>query len=144
MKKKKYYLISLLILKIIIVKNKILSNNRNINIKINGKKNNFYEYKSEIVYLPYNENSIKIDYELEDKNAKAEILGNENLKSGKNEVIVKVIAENGEEQNYFILVEKEQNSNDFLHSIFSLGFLAIIIYLIYKIIKKKKNNKKLY
>ncbi len=91
-----------------ITKEKILSNNKNIKIFVNSKEIIFANFKSEVINVNSNENSIDITYDLEDSNANVEIIGNNNLKVGYNEIIVKVIAENKEEQEYVIVVEKEE------------------------------------
>lgn len=89
--------------------------------------------------MPYNEDKINIQYELEDENAKVKIIGNENLKEGTNEIIVKVIAENGEEQDYTIVVEKYNKTTELLVDIiFAMVPIAGIGLLIFYLIKKKK------
>ncbi len=92
-----------------ITREKILSDNKNIIIKVNGKEVVFNNYESEIIYLSYDISKLNIEYELEDNNAKAEILGNDNIAVGKNEVIVEVTAENGEKQDYIINVIKNDD-----------------------------------
>lgn len=126
--------------KLNIIREKALSNNKNIKITIDGEEVVFDSFKSEIIYLSNSKNKIDIKYELEDKNAKAEIIGNENLKVGKNEVIVKVTAENGEEQDYTIVIEKYSKMEEFVSTIIAIGFLGGIGYLIYYFIKKSRKK----
>ena len=124
-----------------ITREKILSNNKNIKIKVDDEEITFNAYKSDTIYLSYNKDRIDIKYELEDENAKAEIIGNENLKEGKNEVIVKVTAENGEEQNYTIVVEKynktDETAVNVIASLFVIAIFGGAILLIVKLTKKK-------
>lgn len=54
-----------------------------------------------------NVKSLEFDIELNDNNASFEIFGNENFKSGKNTVEIKVTAENGNTKTYSIVVNKE-------------------------------------
>lgn len=126
--------------KLNIIREKVLSNNKNIKITIDGEEVVFDSFKSEIIYLSNSKDKIDIKYELEDKNAKAEIIGNENLKVGKNEVIVKVTAENGEEQDYTIVIEKYSKMEEFVSTIIAIGFLGGIGYLIYYFIKKSRKE----
>ena len=94
--------------KLVITREKILSDNKNIKIFVAGKEVTFHLFKSDAIHIPYDEEKIDITYELEDLNAHVEIIGNENLQVGHNEVIVRVTAENGETQDYMLVVEKEE------------------------------------
>lgn len=123
--------------KLNIAKEKILSSNNNVKIMVNDKEVIFNSFKSEKIYLSNDKNEIDIKYELEDNNAKAEIIGNSNLKVGKNQVIVKVTAENGETQDYVINIEKEDNDTvDFVSVLVVIVILGCVGFLIYKLIKK--------
>lgn len=126
--------------KINIVREKVLSNNKNIKIRIKDEEVVFNSFESKIFYLNNSENKIDIKYELEDKNAKAEIIGNENLKVGKNKVIVRVTAENGEKQDYIINVERSSVAEEVVSGIIGIGFFAGIGYLTYYFIKKFKKK----
>ena len=130
--------------KLNITREKILSNNTKIKVKVNDEEVTFNEYKSEPIYLSYTEYKINIQYELEDENAKVEIIGNENLKEGNNEVIVKVIAENGEEQNYTLVVEKYNKTDETAVNIIASLFIIVpfvgIVLLIFYLTKKKKTK----
>lgn len=130
--------------KLNIIREKVLSNNKNIKIIIDGEEVVFDSFKSEIIYLSNGKDKIDIKYELEDKNAKAEIIGNKNLKVGKNEVIVKVTAENGEEQDYTIMIDKYGKIEEIILNIvaitFVIGFFGGISYLIYYFIKRAKKK----
>lgn len=128
--------------KLNVIREKILSNNKNIKVIIDDKEVVFNLFKSETIYLSSDKNKLDIKYELEDRNAKVEVIGNENLKVGQNEVVVKVTAENGEEQDYTIMVEKYAKKEEIIINIVSIiitiGFFCGIGYLIYWFIKKKK------
>ncbi len=93
--------------KLSIIREKILSANKNIKIFVDGKEVTFNLFRSDIINISNDKENIDITYELEDSNAYAEILGNENLQVGHNEIIVRVTAENDETQDYILIVEKE-------------------------------------
>lgn len=128
--------------KLNIVRENVLSDNKNIKIFIDDEELIFESFKSKIIYLFNDKDKIDIKYELEDKNAKVEIIGNENLKVGKNEVIVKVTAENGEEQDYIIVVEKNSKFEEKILNIVVINFVIVFISgigcLIFYFIKKAK------
>ncbi len=141
--------------KLSITREKILSDNKNVKVFVNNKEVIFNLFKSDIINIANDKENLDITYELEDSNAHIEIIGNENLQIGKNEIIIRVTAENGESQDYLLVVEKEdikeekkeetqvqdeiQNDNDatIIDSILGTAFLGGISYLIYKKVKKK-------
>lgn len=127
--------------KLNIIREKELSDNKNIKIKVDDEELKFINFKNDDVSISSNENKINITYELEDKNAKVTIFGNENLKVGKNEIVVKVTAENGEEQEYKIIVNKLSKIEDIIYGIISLAFIGFIIVVIIYLIKKRKEKK---
>lgn len=150
--------------KINITREKILSDNKNIKIFVNDEEVIFYSFRSDVINLSYDKSELNIQYELEDEFAKAEIIGNESLVAGANEILVKVTAENGEEDIYTIVVnkkeleeknvyedkvnidnqiiqDKEEDFNFFSY-IASVCFLGGVGYLIYYF-AKKKNSKSL-
>lgn len=94
--------------KLNITREKILSDNKNIKIFVDRKEITFDLFKSDTINISSDEENIDITYELEDFNANAEIIGNENLQTGHNEIIVRVTAENGETQDYILIIEKEE------------------------------------
>lgn len=98
--------------KLNITKEKVLSANKNIKIFVAGQEIIFKLFASDIVNIANDQENLDITYELEDPNAHAEIIGNENLQVGYNEVIVRVTAENGEEQDYILLVEKAEDEKE--------------------------------
>ena len=93
--------------KLSITREKILSDNKNIKIFVMDKEIKFHSYKSDTFNISNNVEKLDITYELEDNNAHAEIIGNDNLQVGHNEIIVRVTSENGEAQDYRLIVEKE-------------------------------------
>ncbi len=97
-----------------------------------------------MIYLSNSKNKIDVKYELEDKRAKVEIIENESLNVGQNEVIIKVVAENGDEQDYIIMIEKcdkiEENISNIIGIIVGIGIFGGISYLIYSFIKKIKRT----
>jgi len=128
--------------KLNIIRKKVLSNNKNIKIIVDGKEVVFDSFKSKTIYLSNSKDKIDIKYELEDKNAQAEVIGNEDLKVGLNEVIVKVTAENGENQNYTIVIERYGKIGrgiiDIVSSIVMILFFGGICYVIYPFLKWAK------
>lgn len=130
--------------KLNIIREKVLSNNKNIKIIVDDEELIFNLFESKTIYLSNSKNKIDLKYELEDKNAKVEIIGNENLKVGENEVVVKVIAENGEGQDYTIIVDKyskwEETIFNMVGTTFAIGFFGGICYLIYCFIRKIKKK----
>lgn len=138
-----------------ITREKILSNNKNIKIMVDGKEVLFNAYKSDIFNIPNDKNELDIDYALEDDTATAEIIGNKDLKEGYNEIIIRVKAENGEEQDYSIfvnraflpkteIIEEEEKSEitnteenpNILSFLASTSLIGGTSYFIYKKVKK--------
>lgn len=126
--------------KLNIIREKELSDNKNIKIKVDDKELDFINFQNDDVVISSDENKINITYDLEDENAKVNINGNENLKVGKNEIIIKVTAENGEEQEYKIIVNKLSKTEDIIYGIISLAFIGFIILGIIYLIKKLKKK----
>ncbi len=93
--------------KLNIMREKILSANKNIKIFVDDEEITFNLFRSDKINISNDKENINVTYELEDFNANAEIIGNENLQVGHNEIIVRVTAENGETQDYILIVEKE-------------------------------------
>ena len=107
---------------------------------VDDKELDFINFQNDDVVISSDENKINITYDLEDENAKVNINGNENLKVGKNEIIIKVTAENGEEQEYKIIVNKLSKTEDIIYGIISLAFIGFIILGIIYLIKKLKKK----
>jgi len=65
-----------------------------------------------------------------------------NLKTGNNEVIVRVTAENGDIKDYVLLVDKSSKLDDTINSLIGLVILGIIIYFIYHSTNHTKSKSK--
>lgn len=119
---------------------KRLSNNTNIKIKVGEEYVNFVDDKANIIV---SSDTIKLnyEYELEDKNAKVEIIDDKELKYGDNIVKFKVIAEDGTERVYKLIVDKSTKAEEIADGMVSIGVIGGIGYVIYYVTKKKKNNK---
>ena len=125
-------------------KENTISNNSKIReLNIEGEHFNFDKettaYKIKIDKLV---TSLKINVKLDDRKARYEIIGNENLENN-DEVLIKVTAEDGTTTTYSIFIEKNtDNTVLFIILIIVIIILIeIIIVLLYKLIKvivKKK------
>ncbi len=123
-----------------VIREKELSNNKNIKIMVNNEEVKFTLYKNDNITISSSDDKVNITYELEDENAKVEIKGNENLKVGKNEIIITVVAENGDKQDYILNVEKYSQSTEIISTILGIGMLGGIGYGIYYFVKKRKKK----
>ena len=130
-----------------IKRDKILNSDTSINIKINKEEVKFVNNEA-TVYVSANETNIKVDYTLSDKNAKVDMNKIEKLKTGDNELIIKVIAEDGTEEKYKIIIYKYTASEETTSLIVGLGLIGGMSFGTYyvckkiftKIKKKVKNN----
>lgn len=123
-----------------VIREKELSNNKNIKIMVNNEEVKFTLYKNDNITISSSDDKVNITYELEDENAKVEIKGNENLKVGKNEIIITVVAENGDKQDYILNVEKYSQSTEIISTILGIVMLGGIGYGIYYFVKKRKKK----
>ena len=119
---------------LIIVREKSLSNNKNIVIKIDGEEVNFDNYKYNIE-VKNDVKSLNIDYILEDKNAHVDILDNENFVVGKNDVKIIVTAEDGSSLEYTIRVTKLDLINSIIKIVLGSSIIVSIIAIFKKIFK---------
>jgi len=119
---------------LIIVREKSLSDNKNITVKIDDEEITFDDYKYS-VEVKNDVTSLDIDYELEDKNASAEIIDNENFVIGKNDVKIVVTAEDGSTQEYIIRVTKLDFINSIIKIILGSSVVASIIAIVKKVFK---------
>ena len=126
--------------KINIIRERELSDNTNIIVKVDGTQIIFLQFENNDLTISSDKSKLNITYELEDKNAKAEIIGNQNLKVGENEIVIKVIAENGKEQNYKLIVTKTSKTEEIISVIVTIVVIIAIVYYI-KNRKNLKNNK---
>ena len=120
---------------------KILSSDTEIKVIIDGEEVKFDNYKA-TVYVESSTKNIKFDYTLSDQNARAEIKELQTLKPGDNVINIKVIAEDGTEQQYEIIIHKYSKSADTISNIIVFGIFGVIGYGIYSIINKKNKKKK--
>ena len=113
-----------------------LSNNTNIVIKVDAEEIDFDSYISDVINITNGVDSLNITYELEDENSSVEIIGNEDLKVGENEITIKVTAENGEVQEYKIIVDKNSKTEDVIYTIIALGIMVGAVYGVVVLIRK--------
>ena len=113
-----------------------LSDNTNIVIKVDDEEVKFNSYISDVINTTNSVDSLNITYELEDENSSVEIIGNEDLKVGENEITVKVTTENGDVQEYKIIVDKNSKTEDVIYAIIALGIMAGAIYGAVVLIRK--------
>ena len=118
----------------------VLSTETGINVVINGEEVKFDNYKS-TVYVSSSTQTITFDYTLKDKNAKVEMNEIPKLKFGDNVIKIKVIAEDGTEQQYEITIHKYTQVEDTISNIIVFGIFGGIGYGIYYIIKKINKKK---
>lgn len=118
----------------------ILSSDTNIKVVIDDKKVVFENYKA-TVYVNSSTSSINLDYTLNDDRSKVEMDKLNFLKAGDNILKMKVIAEDGTEQEYEIIIHKYLQSEEAIYTIISLGIFGGIGYGIYYITKKIKPKK---
>ena len=69
------------------------------------------------VEVESNVNNLNIIYEREVETSKVQIIDNRNFKAGENVVQIKVIAENGEQRIYKIIVNRKKSENNYLLSL---------------------------
>lgn len=117
----------------------ILSSNTGIKIIINDTEVIFDNYKATI-YVNNSDTNIDFDYELEDEKSKIEYDEIEELKVGDNNLEIKVIAEDGSEQIYNIVINRATKTEDAISTILGLGIVGGSGYGVYKLVKKRKKN----
>ncbi len=120
---------------LIIVREKALGTDTSLKVKIDGEEITFEDYRYSIE-VKNNVKSLDLDYTLSDEFAKAEIQGNENFVTGKNEVKIIVTAENGDIQEYIITVTKLDWFNSIIKIILGSSVVVTIIAFVKKILKK--------
>ena len=105
---------------------------------------NTLEYKTKV---KGNKDKLDISVTTIDPNSKYEIIGNENLKAGHNNILIKVTDEQGFSSYYSIDVEKEENKilglSPLQFGIVSgiIGFLLLLLLILLLKKKKKKEEK---
>lgn len=116
-------------------RDKILSSDTGIKVIINEEEVSFSDNKATI-YVSATETNLKIDYTLNDENAKVEMDKIEELKTGDNELKIKVIAEDGAEKEYKIIIHKYTKSEETISTILGLAIIGGMGYGIYYVVKK--------
>lgn len=119
-----------------VTREKILSDNTNVKIFLNGEEVKFNKYKSEIVYIDNSIEEINIKYELEDKKSRIELDYNKKIEVGDKVIKFKVISESGKEQEYEINIHRYSKTEDIISGIICIGILASIGFGCYKFLKK--------
>lgn len=120
---------------LIIVREKALDENTDIQVKIDNEVIEFSNYKYTLE-VKNNVDKLDIDYTLSSESAKAVIEGNEKFVTGKNEVKIIVTAENGDIQEYIITVTKLDWFNSIIKIILGSSVVVAIGAFIAKIFKK--------
>lgn len=120
---------------LIIVREKALDENTDIQVKIDNEVIEFSDYKYTLE-VKNNVDKLDIDYTLSSESAKAVIEGNEKFVTGKNEVKIIVTAENGDIQEYIITVTKLDWFNSIIKIILGSSVVVAIGAFIAKIFKK--------
>lgn len=120
---------------LIIVREKELNNDTSVEVKINGEKIEFNDYKATLE-VKSDVKNLDIDYILGNDNSKIEIIGNENFVIGKNDVKIIVTAENGDIQEYIITVTKLDWFNSIIKIILGSSIVVTIVAFVKKILGK--------
>lgn len=121
--------------KINVNREEILSSVTGIKVKINDEEVNFDENQA-TVYVSSGESTLKIDYTPEDKNAKVEMNEIEKLKTGNNELKIKVTAEDGTVEEFKIVIYKYSKLEEITLTILALAIIGGVGYGTYRVIKK--------
>lgn len=125
----------------------ILSSDTGIELSINGTLIEFDNYKAKTFV---NSSTFNLEYKLSEKNAKIDMNTIDSLNIGDNELNIIVIAEDGTNQEYQIIIHRFSKAENVLYSILSILFIGGIGYGVYYVVKKIKcrnnieNNKNIY
>lgn len=121
---------------------KVLSNNSKLKkLELDGYKISFSPDKYIYNLKKINTSSLNIKALAQDKKAKVEIYGKDNI-GNKDSVIVKVTAEDGTISEYIIYIKNAKNANMNLILIFGLFIISLVFNILFIInkVKKQKNN----
>jgi len=118
-------------------RNKVLSSNAGIKIIINGETVKFTNDKA-TVYVGATKSDLKIDYKLDDSNAKVQMTKINKLKIGDNKLDVNVTAEDGTKKKYEITVHRYTIVEEISSFVVGLVLLFGIGYGIYRVVNKIK------
>lgn len=125
---------------IVVNRLKKLSSEKGIEININGEKIIFDNYVAEI-NVSNAITEVNVEYVLKDSNAKVEMNKINELAVGDNELIINVIAEDGTNQEYKIIINRSDTNNDLIYGILIIAIIGGISFGIFKK-HKQKNIKK--
>lgn len=120
---------------LIIVREKPLDTNTDIQVKIDDEAIEFNDYKYALE-VKNNVDSLNLDYSVSGENTKVVIEGNEKFVTGKNDVKIIVTAENGDIQEYIITVTKLDWFNSLIKVILGSSVVVAILAFVKKIFKK--------
>lgn len=115
----------------------ILSSNTDINIFINGEEVIFDNFKANI-NVNNSITKIDFDYELDDEKSRIEYDKINDLKVGNNYLKIKVIAEDGSNQIYNIVINRATKSEKSISTIVGLGVIISLGCGVYLLVKKRK------
>lgn len=125
---------------IIVNRLKKLSSEKEIEISINNEKIIFDNYVAKI-NVSNATTKVNVDYILKDNNAKVEMNKINELVVGDNEILINVIAEDGTNQEYKIIVNRSDANSDLLYGICILLVVGGLCFGIYKKYKQKNLKK---
>lgn len=120
---------------------KRLNDEIGIEVEINGEEVTFDTFKSEIT-VRNKVKEVDIDYLSTDANASVELDYEKKLQDGKNNIVIQVTAENGNMQEYSIVVTRKSLLNELISSTVSVCVVLVLSYYIVKYIKYKKEESK--
>ena len=123
----------------LLIKREKLSNNTNIKIIVDGNIINFISEKASI-NVSSDVNSLNYEYELEDKNSSLDVVGNDVLDVGNNEIVFVVTAEDGTKKEYKLTVNKSSKSDETISKILGLAMLGGTGYGIYYLVNKPRRK----
>ncbi len=116
-----------------------LSSNTKIVIKVDNEIIQFDNFiNKEVINVNNSVSKIDLTYEIEDEKTKVEILNNNNLKEGNNEIVLITTSEDGTKQEYKINVYRYSKAEDIIYGVVGFGVLGGIGYGAFRIIKKRK------
>lgn len=119
-----------------VIRERILSSDIGLKVIIDDEEVKFDNYKA-IVYVSSTATNINFDYALNDEKSRIEMDKLDTLKTGDNELKIKVIAEDGTEQIYEITIHKYSHAEGIISVIISFVLLGSIGYGIYFVIKRR-------
>lgn len=133
------------------IKRLAVSNNKDFEIFYKDKKLTINKIDKTIEKIDVDSKTkiVKFNYTLNDKNAKIEFTGNDNLKTGENKIKIIVTAEDGSQDTYTIIADKTDVIAEVLATIITICLIiacpiGLIIYFRKEKRDKQKLNKILY